>query len=244
MKIIATGTNMIIVRGTAMDKGSLFQILQLAGGTFPTGGFSQSWGLETYVSEGSVKTVAEFEAFLQMYLKWIIGNCEGPGLCRAYDMAENWEEEELNRVEELMTAMKLTKESKECGLRMGKALLRIAVEMTEDEQLATFYKAYKNVGVNYPVAFGIICNKLGISKVDCLQSFVFSSVNGIIQSGIKLVPLGNVEAQKIMINLKADMEACVEIALETDIQDASNFCPGLDIASMRHENLKTRLYMS
>lgn len=227
-----------------MGKSGLFQILQLAGGTFPTGGFSQSWGLETYVNEGSIQDVQTFEVFVQMYLRSVVGACEGPVLCAAYDMAVAEEWEALHDLEEVLTAMKLTKESKASGLRMGKALMRIAVELVDDSKLTTFYQSRRSLGINYPVAFAMLCSKLDISKTDCLQAFVFSSVNGVVQSGIKLVPLGNIEAQKVMMHLQKDMEDCVEIALETRVEDICNFCPGLDIASMKHECLTTRLYMS
>ena len=69
-----------------MNSQQLFRLLQLNGGTFPTGGFSQSWGLETYVSEGIVQDAATFRAFLEVYLMSSIGRCEGPIICRAYEL--------------------------------------------------------------------------------------------------------------------------------------------------------------
>ena len=43
---------------------NIFYLMQLAGGTFPSGGFSQSWGLETYVSEGKICDSSTFGDFL------------------------------------------------------------------------------------------------------------------------------------------------------------------------------------
>ena len=44
---------------------NIFYLMQLAGGTFPSGGFSQSWGLETYVSEGKYVTADNASEFIE-----------------------------------------------------------------------------------------------------------------------------------------------------------------------------------
>ena len=46
----------------------LFYLMQMAGGTFPSGGFSQSWGLETYVADGTVSDSTSFKEFATSYL--------------------------------------------------------------------------------------------------------------------------------------------------------------------------------
>ena len=60
---------------------NIFYLMQLAGGTFPSGGFSQSWGLETYVSEGKICDSSTFSNFLEVYLEY-----HGGQLRRASDM--------------------------------------------------------------------------------------------------------------------------------------------------------------
>ena len=51
-----------------MNDKQLFYLMQIAGGTFPSGGFSQSWGLETYVANGKVSDEASFKRFMETYL--------------------------------------------------------------------------------------------------------------------------------------------------------------------------------
>ena len=36
----------------------------------------------------------------------------------------------------------------------------------------------------------------------------------------------------------------VQTAIATDIEDVDNFSPGIEIASIKHETLRTRLYMT
>lgn len=244
-----------------MKKEEIFLLLQLAGGTFPTGSFSQSWGLETYVCNGDVSNEVEFREFLLAYLNTTLAGLEGPFLCGAYDLAaaglsnlaasggpDNFDgkggPDGLRELDRQLAAMKLTKESREGCLRMGKALLRIAAQMTDDRILTAYYEDCQDGGACYPIAFALVSARLGLDKEDALHAFLFSSASGLVQSGLKLIPLGNVQAQRILLDLYDDIGKAAKRAVSTEIEDAFAFCPGLDIASMRHETLPTRLYMS
>ena len=92
--------------------------------------------------------------------------------------------------------------------------------------------------------YGAVCGRLGLDLAEAMKAFVFSTVNALVQSAVKLVPLGNTQAQQVLLQLYPAMEAAAEGSLETPVDEISNFCPGLDIASINHEFLTTRLYMS
>ncbi len=227
-----------------MSKTNLSKLMQISGGTFPTGGFSQSYGLETYVTNGIVKDVATMREFLESYLKVTIGTFEGPALIKAHNLAIEWKEEELLELDELLEAMKLTKESKEASNRMGKSILRISSQMMEDVVLIDFYDKKGKKGISAPVAQGMVSGRMAISVDESLEGYIFATLNGLIQSGIKLIPLGNVEAQKLLFEMMDFIEEVIVLSKETPIEEINNFCPALDIASMNHEVLTTRLYMS
>ena len=251
------------------DARQIFQLLQLNGGTFPTGGFSQSWGLETYVAEGIVKDTQTFRGFLESYLKSGIGKCEGPIICRAYELAgqvakeavcrgdavEQTGEGAANRadgdaaaalrdLEQLSQAMKVTKESREAALRMGKAFGRILAPVLGEEAVLPLKEALGSLAVSYPVIYGCMCRLLGTGLDEALAAYVFSAANTLTQSALKLIPLGNVEAQKVLFEMDGVMEEVTCLCRETGIEEITNFCPGLDIASLAHEELPVRLYMS
>lgn len=230
-----------------MDKEQLFALLQFAGGTFPTGSFSQSWGLETYVATGRVHDLMSFQRFLQAYIQEVLAHFEGPVLCKAYDLIQNETAKDysiLEPLDELVTAMRLTLESREASHRTGKALIRIAATMLELEELKAYYESGKETGINYPVAFGLLASLMGVPKEEALSAFLFSAVNGIVQSGVKLIPLGNGEAQKLILQSYKTIGAAVEEALTTPFEEIYSFCPAFDLASIHHEELETRLYMS
>lgn len=222
----------------------VFGILQLAGGTFPTGAFSQSFGLETYVDSGRVFDEKSFRSFLDTFLHTTLAGVEGPLVCAVYDAVVDRNLEGFYQIDERITALKLTKESRENCKRMGKSMLRIASQMKEETRLAEVYEKVQTSGISYPAAFALVSAIFEIGKEEMLDAFLFSSLNSLLQSGIKLIPLGNVQAQRILLERYPDLAVVREQVLQTDPEDVAAFCPALDIASMQHETLATRLYMS
>lgn len=227
-----------------MNKMEQFHILQIMGGTFPTGGFSQSWGLETYVEEGIVTNSKTLKVFLEFYLEGVVEAMEGPAFVRSYELSIAENQQALSGFDRQLTSMKLTKETREGSLRTGKAAVGLSARMMEDFFIKRYYEENRQKGINSTLAYGLILARLGVGKRRALESFVFSLINGFIQSGIKLIPLGNTEGQQLFMNLKEAMVQCVTVSLEKNYEDIMNFSPGLDLASMKHESLETRLYMS
>lgn len=227
-----------------MNKKELYILMQLNGGTFPTGGFSQSWGLETYVSEGTVSNSETFAEFLETYLDAAVGKCEGPVLLEAYRMTEVEDFNGLKELEALSNASKVTKESRQAGIRMGKAFLRLMQPIINCDKLDEIADLFRGGEVSYPVIYGAVCCILNMDSEEALRAYVYSAANTLVQSGIKLIPLGNTEAQQILFNSADLMESAVELSMKTAVEDITNFCPGMDIASIKHEILPVRLYMS
>ena len=241
-----------------MNSQQLFRLLQLNGGTFPTGGFSQSWGLETYVSEGTVQDAATFRAFLEVYLMSSIGKCEGPIICRAYELTGQLQDggsetklvdqteaaAQLRQLEQLSCAVKVTKESREAGLRMGRAFGRVIEPLMDSRDVLPLREVFGGLGISYPVLYGCVCRLLDIDLEEGLAAYIFSTANTLTQSALKLIPLGNVEAQSVLFEMEGVMDQVCRLAEATGIENITNFCPGIDIASLRHEELPVRLYMS
>lgn len=227
-----------------MGNKNIFNILQLAGGTFPGGGFSQSWGLETYVEKGIVTDVHTLKEFTDVYMNSVLARAEVPLVIGVMKALSAGDHDRLEELENLSLASKLTKESREAALKMGNAFMRILSESLEDHKLADLYKKFKKKGITYPTAYGIVISNLDITEKDAASAYIFSSVNAIIQSAVKLIPLGNTEAQKVLYELGGAMDRAADKAFDMDPDDIVTFCPGLDIAGMEHETLKVRLYMT
>lgn len=225
-------------------RNRLLHMMQIAGGTFPSGGFSQSWGLETYVYRGVVKDAESFFEFLQVYLEAGIGRSEGPVMARAWELAEPFEPQQIRDLNAVSNALKATAETRAAGIRMGKAFFRVMEGVLEDERMQQVKSLTRGIELSYPVIYGVVARIMGIDLQAAMEGYVFNAANGLVQSAVKLIPLGNTEAQRILYQASESLMHVVELSLEVPVEDVSNFCPGLDIASIEHETLPVRLYMS
>ena len=200
--IIITPTNITIT----MNSRQLYRLLQINGGTFPTGGFSQSWGLATYVAEGIVHDYESFMGFLTNFMESSIGKGEGPIIRRAWELAGEMtacgtdsgsQIAALTELEQLSVAVKVTGESRSASIRMGKAFRRIMEPVIDDdarEKLQNIIAGAKGAGndiLTFPVLYGIVCRLLELDVEEAIAAYVFSTVNTLVQSALKLIPLGN-----------------------------------------------------
>lgn len=222
----------------------LFKLLQVAGGSFPIGGFSQSYGLETYMSMNRISTCEEVRELIETYVTSILARNELPLLISAYKACEKDDYEAVDTLNELALAVKATKESREASGKSGKAMMRIGKELVMNEKADSFYSRNKHSGIAFNVAFAIIAAGMGIEIRNAVEAFTFNSVNGLAQAAIKLMPLGNIEGQKLLFQLMPVMESACSAAFEISPNEISNFAPAFDLASIEHEDLATRLYMS
>ena len=77
-----------------------------------------------------------------------------------------------------------------------------------------------------------------------LTAYVWSWLENQVLAAIKLVPLGQVAGQRLLLALGARIPRVVAIAMTLDDADLSTFAPGLCLASARHETQYSRLFRS
>ncbi len=207
------------------------------------GSFHHSFGLETYVTQYGVKSVGELRELLAAYLKMSLP-LDGKALSQAYEIGLQRDSEELCEYDESITAMRLTRETREANLKTGKAFVRMVRYWSKE--LMKYYELLREndkLG-NYSVVLGYAGGVWQMDKGELLKAFLFNSLNGMLQAGIKLIPLGQTESQIMLTGLFPAIEETAEEILLHPEDGPSNFAPMLDIASMRHETLYSRLYMS
>lgn len=222
----------------------IMKLLQIAGGNFPIGGFSQSYGLETYIATGKIKSTGQLKELLETYINNTLCRNELPLLIAAYRACRSGDYGTVRSLNELALAVKVTKESREALNKSGKAMLRVGIKLIDDEDIRIFYEKEKNTGIAFNVAFPAIAQKLAIGPENTVSAYMFNSINGLVQAAIKLMPLGNIEGQQLLASLMPTMDDVCRKAQEIPLDQISNFTPAIDMASIDHENLPTRLYMS
>lgn len=119
-------------------------LAQLCDSALPTGAFSHSFGLETYICEGVVDGEASFVSWLRALVSTQLTFSEGLGLRLAFEAvaADDWEA--IAHLDALLVAQAVPIQVRRAGVTMGRRMLtiaRLALEGTDGGRLLSRYAA-------------------------------------------------------------------------------------------------------
>ena len=225
---------------------SLLSLLQLSDPTLPIGGFSHSYGLETYVQERIVHDKTTAKEFIVQMLQQNVQFTDAAFVSLVYTAAKQNDLEEITILDEECTAVKLPKEIRLASQKLGTRLLKIFSPVIESP-LVNGLKESIQKGLssgNYSIVFGLIASVLQVEKEGALTAFYYNAAVGMVTNSVKLIPLGQQDGQELLFFLQPLLKNLVAKSLEPDREMIGLCCTGFDIRSMQHESLYSRLYMS
>jgi urease accessory protein len=224
----------------------LLHLLQLCDPALPIGGFSHSAGLETYVQKGIVINKETVSQFLHEMLANNIFYNDGAYVSLAMKAAAEKDLHRIIEIDQLANATKIPEEIRMASIKLSSRLLKIFQPVCNEAMIKTYQLAVaqKKINGHYAVTFGIIANALGINKEDALMGFFYNAAAGIVTNSVKLIPLSQQTGQEILFEIKSTINNIVN-QIDFIDEDLIGVCAvGFDIASMEHEHLYSRLYMS
>ncbi len=98
--------------------------------------------------------------------------------------------------------------------------------------------------VTYPVAVGVVSAGHGIAVEPALQAYLHAVTANLISAGVRLIPLGQSDGQRILAALEPVVEDTARRALAASLDDIGSAAMRADLASLRHETQYTRLFRS
>ena len=113
-----------------MDK-SILALFQLCDSNFPTGAFSHSYGLETYIQEGHVHDQVTFSEWLHVYLNEQLIYSDGLASRLVYEALEENNLEKVWKIDRMLTVQNLPRETREGTQRMGERMLHLIESLYE-----------------------------------------------------------------------------------------------------------------
>lgn len=227
-----------------MNPSALLQLLQLADSAVPIGSAAHSFGLETLAAEEAV-TVEDLAQFLEDYLTE--AGARDAAYCRAaHRLAEAPPDDFEPRwliLNQQFSALQPARESRAAGATLGRRFLQLAANLTQFERLALALQSAKETGtdVHHAATFGLVAGTLGLSEEEAALAFLQQSLTALVSAGQRLLPLGQARAGALLWRLHSRI---AQAAATTETETVTSFLPTLDIASMRHPALPTRLFIS
>lgn len=224
----------------------LLALLQVTNAAFPTGTFTHSYGFETWLHDDTISNAAEAEARCVDWLRFNLATGDAAAVALAYRSCFLDDMAGLAEIDRHAGAIKLSREARSASIMTGTALIAAGRDIFDLPQIIRLSEmvARQECEGHHAIAYGVLSTGLGFTEQETITSFLwasFSSLVGVVQ---RLTPLGQTEAQRIVANATPIVEHCCEIARTRELRKLSTSFVTLDVASMRHERLQTRLCIS
>ena len=204
---------------------------------FPTGGYAYSHGLEHAVEAGLVRDRATLGAWIAGILEFGGAWTDAMLFCAAHRALPA----EVAELAELAAAMKGTRELRDESLLQGRAF-GAAVAAAWDPSCAE--REPNPSPPVHSIAVARACRRHGVPLADALLAYLQATAAGLVSAGLRLVPLGHTDGQKVLANLEEVVVGTAARARRTPLSQLGAAAPVVDWASMRHETQHTRLFRS
>jgi urease accessory protein len=220
-------------------------LLQWMDSAFPTGAFAHSGGLETYTQTEIVRTAGDLARLIAVKLE----SAAGTDLIIVHSAMSAYADDDRDQIAQLdalCAASKVAREVREASEKIGRRMLASVLNLMSDETLS-FYRDQIAAGRCYghhAVAHGLACAAVGIDKRAALLAFAYALAANQTAAALKLMSIGQTQAQAVLGASGAAIEEAVETALSRTVDDFGAFSPGLDIRAIQHEHLFRRLFIS
>lgn len=221
-------------------------LLQIHDSAFPTGSFAHSFGMETYIQESVIRNEDDLLKFCDMYIRYNLASTDAIIAKEAYNLAENRDTQGLIHLENICHGIKLSPETRKGSSMMGRRFLQTILPLCEDELLLFWYEQLqsKKIKGHYPVVYGIYTAMLGVEARMSVETFLYSSITALVQNAVRAVPLGQMSGVKTTYTLLPVIQETAQQVMGFTLDDLDNNSIGLEIASMKHEFLHSRLFIS
>lgn len=217
------------------DSKALLRLLAWLSPAFPIGGFAYSAGLEQAVEEGMVSSATT----LREWLKSLLSN--GAQWNDAVLFAASWradsDESAIRDLCELAEALAGSAERHKELLDQGQAFLSAC-------------RHWVDLGMVLPkrpalaVAIGVACRNSDIGVEDGLTACLHAFVSNQLQAAIRLSVMGQDGAARLLAELEPDILSVARRASTATLEDLGSATVSAEIASMNHETLQPRLFLS
>ncbi|KAJ5092347.1 hypothetical protein NUU61_007217 [Penicillium alfredii] len=233
--------NPIKFQADAVRSSSLHALLLLSDSALPLGSFAYSSGLESYLAHNKpVRStpIASFNRFLRLSIASIASTS------LPYVLAGYREPEMLETLDNDLDA------STPCVLRQPGANGRARGDAIDDfsEALKSCFDDADELGPrgHFAPLWGVVCRAMGLDLQQTAYIFVLNHAKAILSAAVRASVMGPYQAQNVLAsqNLQDTIMARIKREWNTEVEQAGQVVPALDLWVGRHELLYSRIFNS
>jgi urease accessory protein len=221
----------------------LYRLMAWLSPAYPVGGFSFSSGLEWAIEAGDVTDAESLRAWLAVMLGEGGGFCDAVFFVHAHAAALRDDTAALRAVAELAAAFAPSRERFLETTMQGRAFVEVTRAAWPCAALDRLVEMWDGP-ITYPIAVAVAAAGHGIAVENALTAFQHAVAANLISAGVRLVPLGQTDGQRVLAALEPVIAATRERARATPLDEVGGAAFRADLASLRHETQYTRLFRS
>ena len=201
-------------------------VIQWMSPAFPIGAFAYSHGLEWAIDKDHVSNGEKLQ-------KWITDLLEYGSLrTDAIFISLILRGHDVRKMNELSMALCPAGERLLETKLQGSAFAKVIEDVWQQD-----------IGeLSLPIAVALAAKNQSIEQDLILPAYLHAFCSNLISAAIRLIPIGQTEGQRIMLELYTIISDLVQTASESEIDDLNSACFFSDVSAMEHEYLQPRIF--
>ncbi len=224
-------------------QGDLYRLMAWLSPAYPVGAFSYSSGIEWAIEAGDIQDADSLRGWLNTMLAEGSGFCDAALFALTYRAVATGDDVALRNVAEFAAAIAPSKERHLETTAQGNAFVEATQAAWPCAALERLQAVWDGP-VAYPVAVAVTAAGHGIALEPALTAFLQAIAANWVSAGVRLIPLGQTDGQRVLATLEAGTAATAARALKASLDDVGSAAFRADLASLRHETQYTRLFRS
>jgi urease accessory protein len=218
----------------------LARLLHLADSALPTGSFAYSYGLESSLTFGLIRTETEFRAYLYSFLQQVMG-FEIPFINSAALGSE-----ELPTLLTEYDAQLLTPVLHRASLTQGKNWLKLLATFYPEAGLAELSQqlAQQELPAHFVPLFGLSLGKTGFALPDIQTTYLHLALRDQLSAAIRLGFIGSMAGHLLQHDFYSIFENLLNSADIRPYTAATRSTLLLDVAQIFHDDIYSRLFQN
>jgi urease accessory protein len=206
----------------------------------PLGAYAYSHGLEAAVQQGWIDDEASAGDWIAGVMKTSLGAVDVPILTRLYSAWQQTDQTQILYWNQRLGAFRESGELSAEDRHFGRALARLVRDLG-----VIAATPWANRGdTAFATIFALSAVAWHIPLRDMAQGYLWAWAENQVTAGMRLVPLGQTGAQRILVRLMDIIPVVVESSMQLAEEEIGQCTPGLAIASAHHELQYSRLFRS
>jgi urease accessory protein len=224
---------------------TLFATLQLADSFFPTGMFTQSHGLESFVAAGVAGT-GGIEPLLHSYLLHLAAPGDALAARWVARAAQAGDLDLVAQIDERLEATKLAPEGRLISRRCGGRVLLLGADIFGGG-LPGEYAARVRAGSvhgHQAVALALLAVAAGLDEAAAVAIELHSFTVSLISAAVRLGALDHAAAQRLLLRARPVLAEAAAAGENSDWRDIGGFAPAIEMMQFQHSYIDLHMFVS